>query len=105
MAAQQISRRNTEAAVRAVIDRYLAEGVMAPDGVAAIGSAAIPLAAKSCKELQMRGYTGAEITAYLAEKVEHATYPARRLAAELYAAAWEGMQADFREAFGRELAP
>lgn len=93
----QIVRRNTDAAVKAVCDRYITAGIMSRSGVEMVSAAAIPLAADSIKTLRQRGYSPSEVTAYLAEKVTAATAPGRKLAAEIFAAAWEGMQADMRE--------
>jgi hypothetical protein len=100
----RIVRRNTEAAVKAVCDRYITAGIMSRFGVEMVSAAAIPLAADSIKTLRQRGYTPAEVTACLAQKIADAEMPGKKLAAEIFAAAWEGMQADYRETYGRDIA-
>lgn len=99
----QITKHHTNAAVQAVLDRYISAGIMSAHSATAVRDAAMPLASNAIKDLRQSGWTGTEITDYLAEKVATAHAPLRRLAAEIYVAAWEGMQIDFREQFGREL--
>lgn len=75
----QIIRRNTDTAIREVIARHVAEGRITWQTALRIGANAI-------KELRMKGYSPAEVTAYLDRKVDEATTPIRRVTAEQIAA-------------------
>jgi hypothetical protein len=99
----EISRKHTNAAIREVVDRHIAEGRVSRLTAQTIEAAALPIIAPAIKKMRQNGYSAAEVTQYLAEKVAEAEAPARKLAAEIYAAAWAGMQADFREMYGRDL--
>ena len=59
--------------------------------------AALPIIAPAVKKMRINGRSHDEINAYFAEKVATAKTPLARLAAEIYAAAAAGMQADLRE--------
>lgn len=93
----QIIRRNTDTAIREVIARHVAEGRITWQTALTIGANATGIIAPAIKELRQKGHSPAEVTEYLARKVDEAATPIRRVTAELYAAAWEGMQADMRE--------
>lgn len=99
----EISRRHVTSEVQSLVLRYLIAETITAETAQEVAAAAVPLAATSAKKLRMRGLSVAEVTAYFAEKVAAASDPGRKFAAELFAAVWAGMQADYRETYGCEM--
>lgn len=99
----EISRRHVEFEVQALVLRHVCAGTISTDEAGIAANAAIPIVARTVKELRMNGRTVAEVTEIFAAKAARATSPARRFAAELYGAIWAGMQADYRATYGREI--
>jgi hypothetical protein len=99
----EICRRHVQFEIQALAQRYVAAGIISTETAQVTIAVGLPLAAKSIKHLRMRGLSVPEVTAYLAERVAEANTDACKFAAELYAAIWTGMQADFRETYGREI--
>lgn len=97
MPAMKITRRNTDTAIRETLGHAVADGRVTWQAALTIGANATAVIAPAIKELRMKGHSPAEVTEYLARKIDAATSPSARFSAELYAAAWDGMQADMRE--------
>lgn len=92
-----IVRRNTDAAIRDTLNQAVADGRITWQAALAIGANANGVIVPAIKELRQKGYSPGEVTEYLNRKIGEATTPSARFSAELYAAAWGGLQADARE--------
>lgn len=99
----EVSRRNIEFELRAVILRHVAAGAISAHEAETAATAALPIVANAVKAMRANSRSVEEITQVFADRAAQAANPAARFAAELAGAIWTGMQADYRETYGREI--
>lgn len=84
-----------EKAARAVINRYVREGLMDRRNGNQVLKFALPVLPRVLADMRLNGWAPEEITAHFQAKRAQATNPNGQAAAEVYLAMWAGLQVDY----------